>query len=68
MGRKVTQAEAAKDAQILLTQAIALLDDANIHIPAAHADMARHILREWTENDAAARPGIANRIPRSNSL
>lgn len=47
MGRRISPLEAAKDARLLLDQAILLLDSASVNLPAAHADLARHSLNEW---------------------
>lgn len=54
MGRIMTPLEAAKDAYTLLDQAILLVYNTNIEIPAAHADLARHSLLHWINNARCA--------------
>lgn len=47
MGRKLADTEAALDAYHLLNQSAILLHQSNAEIPAAYADLTRHILGKW---------------------
>lgn len=50
MGRSMKRVEAAKCAQVLLDQAIALLDAAGLDAAAAHVDMAIHAVNDYLES------------------
>ncbi len=64
MRRRISPLEAAKDARLLLDQAILLLDSANINLSAAHADLARHTLDGWIYMHASSQKQTADALAR----